>query len=363
MEQKRDVSVLICVTAYSDKSFEHARSRYYQKNNIKVTVLSFADKRDAIVDNVQVISLKTFEKSKQKYDLLIMHAPNIRNHFWFLKKYGDIFPQFVFFFHGHEVMKKSIGYSEPYDYMKRGILKQKFNDLYDDFKLSVWRDYYSKVAYKSRFIFVSNWMREQFLHWTNIPERIIENRYSITYNCISEVFEKYEFDYKKNKQHDYLTIRANLDGSKYCVDLVNQLAKKYSHYRFLLVGKGEFFKHYDQAENLTWINDTLNHFQIVQLLEKAKCALMLTRTDAQGVMACEIASTGMPLITSDIPVCHEVFEGFDNVGFLKNDLHNENLDIIFHKLTDNVPYKKNKKYFNSYTSAQEIEIFRELIKE
>lgn len=98
-------------------------------------------------------------------------------------------------------------------------------------------------------------------------------------------------------------------------------------------------------------------------MEKAKCALMLTRTDAQGVMACEIASTGMPLITSDIPVCHEVFEGFDNVGFLKNDLYNENLDIIFHKLTDNVPYKKNKKYFNSYTSAQEIEIFRELIKE
>ena len=46
--------------------------------------------------------------------------------------------------------------------------------------------------------------------------------------------------------------------------------------------------------------------KMIAILNSAKCALMPTRTDAQGVMMCEMVAFGMPLITSDIPVCHEV---------------------------------------------------------
>ena len=35
---------------------------------------------------------------------------------------------------------------------------------------------------------------------------------------------------------------------------------------------------------------------------------MPTRADAQGVMACEMATFGIPLITSNIDVCKEVFK-------------------------------------------------------
>lgn len=46
---------------------------------------------------------------------------------------------------------------------------------------------------------------------------------------------------------------------------------------------------------------------------------MPTRTDAQGLMMCEMAAFGIPVITSDIPVCHEVFDGAENVYFIRNE--------------------------------------------
>ena len=63
----------------------------------------------------------------------------------------------------------------------------------------------------------------------------------------------------------------------------------------------------------------MNHDEIVEMLNLSRYALMPTRTDAQGLMMCEMAAFGIPVITSDIPVCHEVFDGFKNVFFISND--------------------------------------------
>lgn len=357
----KDIKVLVLVTDYPDLNgnlalmYVHTRNVFYSQNRINVTVLNFTTNSTYEIDGIKVLSLADFEKTKKDYDILISHAPNLRNHYRFLLKYGDLFSNFIFFFHGHEVLKINETYSKPYDYVRTSKVKNFTQNIYDDFKLYVWRKYFTKVRHKSKFVFVSKWMLEEFLKWTKIPFDLIKENSVITYNCIGKAFEETSFDYVAKKEFDFLTLRSFLDGSKYCIDVINNLAYSNPSMKFLIVGKGEFFSHYEKAPNIVWLNQTMNHQEIVSCMQKSRCALMPTRTDAQGLMMCEMASTGMPLITSDIPVSHEVFDDFDNVAFINIDKKN-NLNEILYRLESKSPYKKSTKYYNIYTSQKEVEL-------
>ena len=89
---------------------------------------------------------------------------------------------------------------------------------------------------------------------------------------------------------------------------------------------------------------------MIDLLNKSKCALMPTRTDAQGVMACEMATFGIPLVTTDLPVCHEVFDTFTNVQFINND-EQINCEKLLKQCRT---AEKNKLYFIKNTIEKEI---------
>jgi glycosyltransferase involved in cell wall biosynthesis len=83
---------------------------------------------------------------------------------------------------------------------------------------------------------------------------------------------------------------------------------------------------------------------------------MPTRTDAQGVMMCEMATFGMPVITSDMDVCHEVLGEFDNVRFIQPDNSQADIVALLNELEEGLPYAKNNKYFNNNTSGKELEL-------
>ena len=363
------MKVLVLVAKYSEigKNASHffvqARNIYYKDKGIDVTVLNFSAKQNYSIDGINVITLKEYKKHKEKYncEILISHAPNLRNHYLFLKKYQKYFKKLVFFFHGHEVLYCNKVYSKPYSYVKdSNIIKKTIRNAYDIIKLFIWRKYYTKISYKSHFIFVSKWMYNEFLKWTKINPDVLKDRYNITYNCVGKRFEEELYDYKSKKEYDFITIRSNLDGSKYSIDIVNKLAENNKNFKFLIVGKGKFFEYNKKAENIELMQKFVNHDEIIDLLNKSKCALMPTRTDAQGLMMCEMATFGIPVITSDIPVCHEVFDDFDNVSLISNNKTEQKLDDILDDLLNKVPYKKNKKYFNSNTSQKEIEIFKKI---
>ncbi len=364
------MKILVLATDYPNLegkrnlNYIHTRNIYYLKNNIEVIVLNFKTKKNYIIDDIQVITLETYKKisTEKPFDILIAHAPNIRNHYIFFKKYQKNFKKIVFFFHGHEVLKINKVYSKPYKYVKKNHIKKLLQNVYDDIKLYLWRKYYTKIAYKSYFIFVSKWMYNEFIKWTKINPDIIKNRYSITYNGIGKNFEELCYDDVKEKKYDFVTIRANLDGSKYSIDIVNELAKINPNKTFLVAGKGKFFKYNKKADNLVWMDKVLNHDEIVKLLNDSKCALMPTRTDAQGLMMCEMATFGIPLITSDIPVCHEVFNEFENVTYLDNErIEKNNLKQMY----DSIKGKKDKnsKYFYKNTSTKEMEIFKKIMED
>lgn len=365
------MKVLVLATDYpSEKNkttlmYIHVRNKYYSTQNIDVTVLNFRAECDYFWEDIKVITHSTYEKEmkNEKFDLLIAHAPNIRNHFLFLKKYEKHFSKIVFCIHGHEVLKINKVYPKPYKFIeKKQLIRVALQDLYDTFKLKIWKRYFGRIIHKSHFIFVSKWLYNAFLYWTRIEELELEGNFSIIYNSIGKIFEENSYNTDIPKKYDFITIRSSLDNSTYCIDLVYKLAKKNPNYKFLVIGKGNFFKYYHKPENITLIQDTLQHNQIVEYLNISRCGLMLTRHDTHGVMASEIASFGMPLITSNIEICNEVFKGFNNVELVKNDnIENVNLNSLLKKFSTGLPYQKVTKFFAENTVEKEVQLFYKLI--
>ena len=147
-------------------SFVRTRNIYYYKNDVDLTILNFKVRTDYVLDNINVISLKTYLERQNEFDILLCHAPNIKNHFLFLCKYSKDFKNIIYVFHGHEVLMTNYVYSNPYKYIAGNLIFGKaikiFRDLYDKCKLLIWRHYFIKTVDKSTFVFVSNWMKKNF---------------------------------------------------------------------------------------------------------------------------------------------------------------------------------------------------------
>ena len=358
---------LVACAGYPDldggfnQPFVRTRSVYYKEHGAEFDVLNFSAKDNYVIDGVQVYSLKSLNNTlkERHYDMLICHQANLRNHFIFLLKYGRYFPKIIFFYHGHEVLKTSKVYSKPYAYQKVNIILKILRDFYDDLKLLVWRQYIERNYKKLWHIYVSNWMKTEFDKWVHPDSKCMENRCFITYNSIGKVFEENNYNSSSHKDYDFVTIRAMLDKSKYAVDIVNNLATLNPNKKFLLVGMGDFFKYNTKADNLDWLNKKLDHSEMLSILNASKCALMPTRTDAQGVMMCEMATFGIPLITSDIPVCHEVFDKFPGIGMINNDDYkNADLDKIYRSIVGE--HAKDNRYFYSVVGKQELDIISKI---
>lgn len=337
----------------------HTRNLYYKKDGIDLEVLNFSTDEDYTYEGIKVICLKSYIDNANLYNIAVSHASNIRNHYRFLKKYENNFEKIIFFYHGHEVLKINKVYSKPYSYAKKSFVKKQMQNLYDDYKLFAWRKYLPKLLNKSHLIFVSKWMKDEFDK--SVKLTCLEDKdFSIVYNCVDEYFEKNSWDKESKKEYDFITIRSYLDGSKYSVDQIIKLAEKYPQYKFCIIGRGQIFEHFGKPENITHIDKFLTHKKMIAYLNSSKVALMPTRTDAQGLMACEMATFGMPLITSKIPVCYEIFSEFENVGYIKDE-NDVNFVKLYEKLTKLHSKNKNEKYFYKNTVEKEIELIKKLI--
>lgn len=321
--------ILVAVQSYPNPSggaklmYVHVRNRYYVEHGIDVDVLNFSTEREYELDGVRVIPLSSLERKLRAvgvgYDVLVCHAANLRSHYRFLRKHGERFPRFVFFFHGHEIIDVVRDYPKEYPYVgKSGMLYELARSAYDRFKLAVWSRYFPKVAHKSDFVFVSHFIEDVFYRNLRASPEIFVDRMHVINNSISRVFEERSYTRRTSPSYDFVTIRSSMDGAKYCMDAILSYALRFPNMRFLVVGKGRFFEHYEKPANITWIEGPLRQDEIPDVLNEARCGLMLTRQDTQGVMACEMASFGIPVITSAIPVCYEIFSKYPNVALVDN---------------------------------------------
>ena len=141
----------------------HTRNKYYRKHGIDVTVLCFTADCDYIIDDIKVISYKTYQNIIFKWNIVVCHAPD-RHIYLFLRKYANQFNKIVFFIHGNEVLKRNLYYKNQYNYVDNGSFLTKVkSEIRDEIKLVVLKDLFEKLAYKSIFVFVSKWMYKEFL--------------------------------------------------------------------------------------------------------------------------------------------------------------------------------------------------------
>ena len=343
-------------------SYVKTRNHYYRDLGISdITVLNFTVKGDNYIeDGFKVISLAEYRRKYTSvcFDLLVCHAPNLRNHYLFLRKFHQNFKKIIFFFHGHEVLSINKEYPKPYSYMKTQGLSRYISPYYDYIKFRVWKKYFQKQTDNVTLVFVSKWIANKFEEYLGLSLNSLSAKHYIIQNGISRRFENESYDVKGNKEYDFITIRSNLDDSKYAIDVVNNLANRHPQYKFLLVGKGHFFEHYAKADNIIRIERFITPDEMVALLNKSRYGLMPTKNDTQGIMACEMATFGIPLVTSDLDVCKIVFEGFNNVAFINNDNNDTDLNVIISTLS---PAKdKNEKFFFNNTIVKEVSLFKKL---
>lgn len=342
--------------------FVHTRCKHYLKHDdLDLIAISNNTKENFQYEGVNVFSSDSFDKNfgNERFDLLVVHAPNSHIHKAFIDKYQNNFKKIVFIFHGAEALRIDKVYPKPYSFKKRSFLsyiKQRYCDYR---KLRRLKKLFRPIIKKSHFIYVSHWMYCEFIKW--VKTHLNKSQVSIIYNCVGNEFEKQMFRKEELKEYDFISIRSTLSGSKYCVDIICELAKKYPQYKFCLIGQGDYFNYCKKPNNVDVFYKLLTHQEVIDFCNRAKSALMPTKTDSQGVMACEIATLGMPLITSDIKVMREVFAGFENVYLVENDVSKIDLEKVFNKAVSKQCPKKNEKYFEKNTSGREIELFRKLV--
>ena len=362
---KERIKILVAVTDYPNINtsgggaleFVHTRNKYYLKHNFDVTVLNFSCNEGYCLDGIKVISLSEYYLDNQSYDKLVFHAPNIRNHYRFLKHNVDNFSTIVIFFHGHEILYVNQIYPKLYKYMP---LKDKFmricHSFYDPFKLFIWRRYLPKIATKTTLVFVSEYLHMLYTQFVGASGYKLGNNMYVINNAIGELFEKTKYNvYTEKKEYDFITIRSRLDASECCIDLVSILAVANPQFKFLVIGKGQYFSRNNMPDNLTYIPNNLSHIELKPYIDKSSCALMPTKHDSQGVMSCELASYGIPLITSDIPVCREIFADFKNVFFIENSVID--LTAIYKDAIKTAGQYSDKYYYNN-TIFKEEELLR-----
>lgn len=361
------MKVLVLTNGYPDPSggrarmFVHVRNTYYMRHGLSVDVLDFSAKHPYEIDGIQVITEKEYRRGN--YDVAICHSCNLRHHYRFMKKHENDFRHIFFFFHGFEILYMNKSYPKPYPYMPEGkLVLRAARAVYDWLRINVWAKYYMKLACKSDFIFVSNWILEKF------KENIMKNnislggvRYTVINNSVGAPFQNKEYDFLSPKQYDCITIRSNLDGSKYSIDTVCQFAESNPDMRFLVIGRGKYFKYNKMPDNMTLIEDILGHEEILYYLNQSRCAFMPTRQDTQGVMTCEMATFGMPVITSDIAVCHEFFDGLPNVRLIKTGQEMCNLSGLIKELEEHLPYDKPENWFAENTTQKELELINRVM--
>lgn len=330
--------------------FVHNRAAAYREAGLNVAVLSF---RENIRREYEGITVYPPGSALPAYRGIICHAPNLKHHYRFLRRVDKEKP-LIFFFHGHEVLNISEDYPAPVfgDTRRQSTW---FQPLYDKMKFRLWHRFIKVNKDRLLLVYVSRWMRRKTadhlrlnalrpLHEVVIP------------NAVHPVFEHHRHQLSDHAAYDFMTVRSNLDAPKYAVDLVLKCAESHPELSFLLIGRGEIFTHINKPSNVAHLDKILTPAEIAPLTDRCRCALMPTRLDAQGLMSCELAATGMPLITSDIPVCREVFSGYKNVRLVDNEtIGSTDLSAMLNQFEAHGPYEPNTAYSFENTVGREIE--------
>lgn len=340
--------------------FVHSRILQYKSRGHEVDVLSFSATDEYCYEGVRVVTCGSIN-NLTSYSIVVSHAPNLKNHIRFLLKFSNL--PVVFVIHGHEVLIKSKYYPIPFDFEVNYLyfIKLLINNVYDYVKVLLIKQFIKYEIQKGRiikFIFVSEWMREECLNCVKIPTSWMLSNSEIIPNPVNQAFLVKHYHKPSSPLADVICIRP-FDDPKYAIDIVMKWAIANPNKSFHIIGKGKYFDYNDIPDNVKIVSDYVPQFKIPELLDHYLMCAMPTRLDAQGVMMCEMASYGIPLFTSDLAVIEENLGKFPNVTQIP--IHSmPNLDIIPPSLKDDEPIRY--KFDSIGTVDRELNLFSYCIK-
>lgn len=345
-------------------SYVHTRNEVYKRHGLEPVVLSFQAEKSYEYKGIKVITQEEFESLENKdFEIAISHAPNYKHHLRFLYKHHDQFNQLLMFFHGHEALNHKDYYPKPFPYAKKERLKWQVYKIYDPLKLQQLKKFQLKMMKKNKIhlIFVSDWMKEQFKKNLNFDEQDIKGISHVINNSANSSFLNSHYTPAENLR-DVIVIRP-FDEPKYGIDIVVEIAKNNPELSFDLYGKGKYFDYHPIPPNVNIISRFIEQDQIPEVLNGYRMALMPTRLDAQGVMACEMAVYGIPLVTSDLEICLEMLSDFPNVYFMENSQTDLDLKQVLDQLPQEETLKSEirNKFGEEATVYKEVELIRNLL--
>lgn len=320
------MNILVLCEAYPSEAnlyamgFVHSRLLEYADLGHRVTVLSFSAPTAYEFEGVQVRPASAV-RDVAGYDVVISHAPNWRHHLRFLGRHPGI--PVVLVVHGHEMLLKASYYPEPFPFDRRWTrpLERRADAVYDRLKLRALRRFLSRSERAGRVvkaIFVSDWMRREAIRCAALAPDWVAANSVVVPNPVNRVFTLRRYRRAEHPRADFVCIRP-LDNPKYAVDVVARWARENPERRFHVFGRGRYFEFNPLPGNVEVFRQFVPQAQIPELLDGYRAAVMPTRLDAQGVTMCEMASYGIPVITSDLEVTREVLGAFPNVARVPND--------------------------------------------
>lgn len=295
-------------------AFVHSRVIEYLRLGHEVDVLSFSSRNRYVFEGVQVFPSSDLHHV-DAYDLVVAHAPNLQNHLLFLTRHARI--PVVFVIHGHEFLFRGDYYPDPYDFQRSRMYPARAaaQRVYDHVKIALFRNFIERSVRRGRIVrllFVSNWMRRQCLQCFHLPEPWVLANSTVVPNPVHRAFLTRHYSPVRVPDADVVCIRP-FDCPKYAIDIVVEWARTNPDRLFHLFGSGRYFNARPPLPNVRVFQRFFPQAEIPALLDRYRAGAMPTRLDAQGVMMCEMASYGIPLLTSDLEVTREVLGAFPNV--------------------------------------------------
>jgi glycosyltransferase involved in cell wall biosynthesis len=356
--------VLIMTSAYPsgekpyNLAYVHSRVLHYQQRGWQTQVLSFSAVQPYIFEGVEVSSEDSLDPSSS-YDLVIAHAPNLRHHLRWLMTHAQRWRKMLWVIHGHEVLIQKDYYPPPYPWdPKNKPWRRVIEHAYDHLKVRILGQLIPRWLQRRQLhvIFVSQWIREQFERCVPLPQGIMAGHYTIVPNNLHPAFLNHQRTSQMPFYADFVTIRP-LDELRYSIDVVSELARRYPQFRFDVYGTGRYFEFHPPPPNLTWHQRFLVQAEIPALLDHYRAALMPTRFDTQGVMSCEMASLGMPILTADMAICQEMLGRFQRARFFKTDPLTIDLPALLAE-AEAAPVGPLDYFHDQHTILREIEVIQ-----
>lgn len=318
--------------------YVHARVlEYVKKGHIcNIYCLNNKIENTYIFDNIVVYQGNNkFLKSnmlKNKFDLIVMHAPNPSEKYFVINNFPDV--KVVCWIHGLDALSGAFTY--PYLGFKVSNIVRFVFRLKEDFKkIKSWKVFLNTV--NPKIVVVSEWMKIEAEKFLNMK---FNNIIKIPNHVDEEVFK---FKQRKGNVRKILCIRPH-SSSKYAIDLAISSFSN-SSYKLDIYGKGPLLKHHKRLAkkcnaNVEFIEKFFNKSELSKLFNDYDIAIMPTRLDSQGIMVCEMNISGLPVITSDI-LGNKEYETKGTIR-LKNDKFY--VTDLLNKINDNQELEKLSKY-------------------